>query len=244
MVVVTGPLHSLTARGTFNKNLTFQRRKYRNVVYPYTIPTDPRSSTQLAQRARYTQAWLLWGSLSSGEKDAFNSAALYTPMSGFNLFMQTYLKPYPDTDINHGAFEFSDRLTFGGAGAGVYFRLYPEYLEVEINNTTGSTVYLHWIYQDTRDILAHNREFVDVELIEDTRDPAFRVMRPTWYDANDSTTFREDFNLITTEELPYRFIHTEVSDFVSNYQYPGFQIPCNDGASALYRIRRRRIFTV
>lgn len=53
MAKVIGPLLSQEASGQFAKSLVFNRRRGQNVVRTYTVPANPQTDNQVAQRIRF-----------------------------------------------------------------------------------------------------------------------------------------------------------------------------------------------
>lgn len=115
MVVVTGPLKSVTARGTWANEITYQRRRYRNVAYPYTVSRDPRTDFQILQRTIYYEGVQAWNALNPEEKETYNVSAQYQPYTGFNLFMKEFLKLETHGKLIHaGLIQGSFRISEAG----------------------------------------------------------------------------------------------------------------------------------
>lgn len=55
-------------------------------------PTNPQTIRQQNRRYICSYGWVMWGSLSTNEKSAYNSEARELAMSGANLFMSRWLK--------------------------------------------------------------------------------------------------------------------------------------------------------
>jgi len=63
------PVWSLRARGSIGNETTYQVRNGVQYKYLYTVPFDPHSPAQLAQRARYEDAYNLYQIANSGPSD-------------------------------------------------------------------------------------------------------------------------------------------------------------------------------
>jgi hypothetical protein len=93
MALVSGPLFSVDASGTYKDALTFSIWKGRNYVRAWFRPTNPKTDAQQAQRQLLADAVSAWHALYSGTKDDWNLAArdVYPPISGFNYYTMQYL---------------------------------------------------------------------------------------------------------------------------------------------------------
>lgn len=95
MAKVTGPLLSLTARGSVAKTITFSVWKGVAYVRQLVIPTYSNTFKQMAVRDLMTQATQAWKAnstitpttINGTYKSAFDSAAAGSAYSGFNLFI-------------------------------------------------------------------------------------------------------------------------------------------------------------
>ncbi len=103
MARVSGPFMSVDASGTIYKSLTASIWKGRNYIRGYTIPSNPNTAAQQAQRALMASAVAGWQGLTavtpdSGAgndetyKDKWDVAArdVYPPISGFNYYVMQY----------------------------------------------------------------------------------------------------------------------------------------------------------
>lgn len=95
MAKVTGPLLSLTARGSVAKTITFSVWKGIAYVRQLVIPTYSNTFKQMAVRdlmTKATQAWKAGSTITpttidASYKAAFDAAAAGSAYSGFNLFI-------------------------------------------------------------------------------------------------------------------------------------------------------------
>lgn len=95
MAKVTGPLLSLTARGSVGKTMTFSVWKGIAYVRQLVTPTYSNTFKQQAVRDLMTQATQAWKTnatitpttINSTYKNAFDAAAAGSAYSGFNLFI-------------------------------------------------------------------------------------------------------------------------------------------------------------
>lgn len=92
MAKVTGPLFSLGARGQIAKTLVFMSWKGIADVRKYVIPANPRTTLQVAQRAKFTSCIDAWHTNGYTEADinAWNLLAgtMKIAASGFNVFVK------------------------------------------------------------------------------------------------------------------------------------------------------------
>ena len=58
----------------------------------YYIPKNPRTVPQQARRAVYAAGVAAWQALTDPQKEVYNQRAKGRPYSGYNLFMQEYLR--------------------------------------------------------------------------------------------------------------------------------------------------------
>ena len=85
------PFLSLGAHGSVGGSLTAQKRGKLTLMREQPFPTDPQSSTQLAQRARYLAVIQFWNGLSAAQKQAWLTAARPYRMPGMSLFIRRYM---------------------------------------------------------------------------------------------------------------------------------------------------------
>ncbi len=87
MVVVYGPLFSLSASGTLAKAITFSSWKGRAYVRQRVIPANPQSGPQTGMRAMLKFLSQEWTNLSTAEKDDWTTRAAATVISTFNAYV-------------------------------------------------------------------------------------------------------------------------------------------------------------
>ena len=85
------PFLSLGAHGSVGESITAQKRHNFSLVRAKPFPTDPQSSAQLAQRARYLAVIQFWNGLSAAQKQAWLTAARPYRMPGMSLFIRRYM---------------------------------------------------------------------------------------------------------------------------------------------------------
>lgn len=90
------PVLSLGAHGTIGDAITYQKRHSGTIVREKPIPAQPQTLPQIYQRWLYQDYIAWWHTLSSAEKQAWQSAAVRYHMSGFAYWMRTRLKNLPD----------------------------------------------------------------------------------------------------------------------------------------------------
>lgn len=93
MALVSGPLFSVDASGTYKDALTFSIWKGRNYCRAWFRPTNPKTIDQQANRTMLRDAVAAWHALYSGTIDSWNVAArdVYPPISGFNYYVMQYI---------------------------------------------------------------------------------------------------------------------------------------------------------
>ena len=92
MARVTGPLLSLDASGTVYDTLTYAKWKERNYVRQWFKPANPQSAGQVAQRAVFAAGVADWQSQTAETQADWDEAARVFYISGFNYFVQQYIK--------------------------------------------------------------------------------------------------------------------------------------------------------
>lgn len=89
---------NIRLRGTVGKatgqGVTFQVRNGQQISYPYTVPTDPQTPAQLAQRQKLTVAMIAWQALTPKEQADWNRRAWRSgrTITGHNLFLSKHMK--------------------------------------------------------------------------------------------------------------------------------------------------------
>lgn len=90
------PLFGLEAHGTIADSVTFQRRNRTTFARSKPIPSDPKSLAQIYHRWDYQDYAQYWRSLTPAQKQQWESTARRLRITGFNLWMRTYLNTLPD----------------------------------------------------------------------------------------------------------------------------------------------------
>ena len=91
MTRVFAPFFSIDARGRFGRVLVYQRRRGAATVFPYTVPKNPNTAGQQAQRTSFSAAISSWGALPAHSRAWWQVKAQGTMLSGFNMYVQNYL---------------------------------------------------------------------------------------------------------------------------------------------------------
>jgi hypothetical protein len=86
MAKVTLPLLGVEASGTIGDSVVFGRYKGINYARQHTVPANPRTAAQVAQRNFFKIFASLWRKLPGAAANAWDDAAKGTVLSGFNLF--------------------------------------------------------------------------------------------------------------------------------------------------------------
>ena len=95
MAKVTGPLHSVKARGKFGNEITYRNHFGGTVAVTYSTPTGDKTAPQHSQRALMKDARAAWRALSAETKAVWNQKAnMRIGISGYNLFIQDYFKTH------------------------------------------------------------------------------------------------------------------------------------------------------
>jgi len=85
------PILSLGAAGTIGGTITYQHIHRTNIARKKPIPTDPQTDLQLDRRSLYRCVCYMWHSLIATEKQQWETDARRHRITGFNLYMRTYL---------------------------------------------------------------------------------------------------------------------------------------------------------
>lgn len=96
MAKISGPFLSMSASGTVGNVLTAAAWKGIQYMRKWFIPSNPKTAKQTNIRAAATLSVAKWGELPQAQKDAYNTGAEGTQMSGFNLAMKRMLDAYID----------------------------------------------------------------------------------------------------------------------------------------------------
>ncbi len=91
MVLVKSPLLSKSASGTIGENLTFSLRDTGQQVRFQKKQKDIFTVPREIQRTLYREAYEQWNLLDSEDKTMWSRMAQNKKMTGYNLFLKTYL---------------------------------------------------------------------------------------------------------------------------------------------------------
>lgn len=98
MAKLIAPLMSLNATGNIGGVINYAKkgninyaRKLRKRIAPY----DPKTEVQISNRDYFRNIVLIWQNLEEQERDYLNIYAGTFHVSGFNLFIQTYISEHP-----------------------------------------------------------------------------------------------------------------------------------------------------
>lgn len=94
MAKVTGPLFSMSARGTVGDALTYATWKGIPYCREYFIPSNPQTVKQVNVRTAFTLSMAKWHELPQGQKDAYDTGAEGTGQSGISLAMGRMMDAY------------------------------------------------------------------------------------------------------------------------------------------------------
>lgn len=106
MVLVKSPLLSKSASGTIGENLTFSLRDTGQQVRFQKRQKDVFSVPREVQRTLYREAYEQWNLLDSDDKKMWLRMAYSKQMTGYNLFVKTYL-------LSQNALSFYGQSVFG-----------------------------------------------------------------------------------------------------------------------------------
>ena len=85
---ITGPLSSISARGTLGKTLIFATKWRLNLVRAFHAPTGVATNNQLTQRASFKSIIIEWRTRTKAERQAWQDIAPERlPLSGYNIFL-------------------------------------------------------------------------------------------------------------------------------------------------------------
>lgn len=102
MAIVKSPLHSTRASGKIGERLVFIHRGGRQTArFQRAQPNHPTSS-QDVYRAAYSEAVGVWNGLTPEQKAVYIDEAVGLHMSGYNLFVKTYLAMPPGGGALYG----------------------------------------------------------------------------------------------------------------------------------------------
>jgi len=90
MPIVTGPLFSLTARGTYRNTITFQRRGQTQTARSKPTPTGAPTPPQLATRAQIALCALTYNAQTQSTRNAWQTAAALLNSNGYAYWTQQW----------------------------------------------------------------------------------------------------------------------------------------------------------
>jgi hypothetical protein len=136
MAKLTGPLMSNSASGQLKKQLTYLNRPSGASVGVFSKPGSRSpftpSAAQVARRATYSEAVLIWNGFSEQKKAEYTAAAAPLRLSGFNYFIQLYLN---EQCLLNGLVFYWKKLIINKAYVYETIANYPLYLDL---STLGS----------------------------------------------------------------------------------------------------------
>ncbi|GAH96002.1 unnamed protein product, partial [marine sediment metagenome] len=95
MANLKNPLLSFDARGTLSKAISFTKRRGQNIAEKKPEVPDQKSPAQLVWRHMYSKCAALWHTLSTAEKQDWESLARPKHMTGFAYWQSQCLRPNP-----------------------------------------------------------------------------------------------------------------------------------------------------
>ena len=114
MAKTEGQLFSKRAFGTVGNILTYQGRKGFRHTHKKALPTNPRSSAQIADRLLFANAVAGWQALNDAQKKVYNDkSAQYGNIPGFNIYIKLN-KGVISYTTKFGQAKFGANAKFGG----------------------------------------------------------------------------------------------------------------------------------
>jgi len=99
MVRITGPLHSMQARGSIANQIVFKQKGNRSIATSYSTPGSKNTfipnAAQIAKRFLYGVAVETWQTFTQEEKTIYNNRIKYKNLSGWNLFLKEFMLGLP-----------------------------------------------------------------------------------------------------------------------------------------------------
>ncbi len=92
MAQTTGPLFSITAKGTIGKALTYQSHKGRNTTRKMPRPSNPQTFPQRASRGGVTIANQLWAMADDSQKETWRALAEQKQITLYNAMLSDVLE--------------------------------------------------------------------------------------------------------------------------------------------------------
>lgn len=90
MTRVTGPLFSLTASGTYKREIVFRTRGSGTFVSKLPTITQPRSTAQQNHAAQVADMSAAWSALAPAVKVQWSSCGVALNLSGYQTFFQEW----------------------------------------------------------------------------------------------------------------------------------------------------------
>lgn len=91
MPKVTGPLFSVTARGSLGKMITFRQVQNSSLVSIHSAPTGAASAVQTAYRNRVGEMAGSWSSQTQPVKDLWIARGVFFSLSGYQLWWREWI---------------------------------------------------------------------------------------------------------------------------------------------------------
>ncbi len=114
MAKIKGGLFSISARGSIGDLITYQGRKHFAHVHKKPTPRNPQTTTQTANRTKFTETVATWHILTTAVKQTYDTLGhKFNNIPGFNTFIKlnfgntTYWAKF-------GADKFGANKKFGG----------------------------------------------------------------------------------------------------------------------------------
>ena len=76
------------ARKQIGKKIIYRIRYGKQEQYKYTIPTNPQTEAQQANRSKFATAVAAWQALSEADKNAWRKKALGSTIPGYQFFLR------------------------------------------------------------------------------------------------------------------------------------------------------------
>ncbi len=89
ILTLTAPCKSIHGR---IGNYVYLFRRGRQIVRPYVKPSNPDTEKQRYIRNLFSEAVLSWQNISDNQKAYWNKCAAGKPVSGYNMYISSYIK--------------------------------------------------------------------------------------------------------------------------------------------------------
>ena len=114
MAKTEGQLFSLKAYGSIGNVLTYQGRKGFRHTHKKALPTNPKTSAQIADRLLFANAVAGWQALTTEQKAVYNAQSKqYGNIPGFNIYIKLN-KSVVKYTTRFGQAKFGANAKFGG----------------------------------------------------------------------------------------------------------------------------------